>query len=315
MITSSAIIPTYHRPDDLNKCLESVLKQTLFPNELIIVDDGDLPCFPMQAEFEGRGVRCLFIKKEIPGVTESRNRAAQAASGEILIFLEDDVVLFDDYIEQLLNTFERHKGSDVAGVGGIIDNDRFESAQVICRRVPNLLFGLSGFSEGKVLRSGFTTDYGSTENPIREEREVDFLLGGVAAFHRKVFDDFEFSNRYRGKSGYGQGEDKDFSYRVSRKYRLLVNPKARLCHYSAPKTNLNQFNKGRAYILSRYYFFKDQVKKSPVDWLLFWYAIIGYLLQRLVIALLSFNKKGWERLSGIMSGIIDVSKGRDPGSL
>ena len=128
MITSSAIIPTYHRPDDLNKCLESLLMQTVLPNQLIIVDDGDLPGFPMQGAFEEKGIECLFLRKDIPGVTESRNLAAKAASGDILIFLEDDVVLFEDYIEQVLTTFRHHSGTDLAGVGGIIDNDRFQSA-------------------------------------------------------------------------------------------------------------------------------------------------------------------------------------------
>ena len=315
MITSSAIIPTYYRPGDLNKCLESVLGQTVLPNELIIVDDGDLPGFPMKRAFEERGVDCLFLKKDIPGVTESRNRAAKMASGEILIFLEDDVVLFEDYIEQLLSTFQRHAGTDLAGVGGIIDNDRFQSARAIMERIPNLLFGLSGFHEGRILRSGFATDYGSTERPVRIEQEVDFLLGGVSAFKRSVFDEFEFSNRYRSKSGYGQGEDKEFSYRVSRKYRLLVNPDARLYHFCAPKTDFNRFIKGRAFVLSRFYFFRDQVKRSPLDWFFFWYAIAGYLLMRIPVTLLSFRKKEWERLTGVVSGIVDAVRGRDLDSL
>ncbi|MGI9275468.1 MAG: glycosyltransferase family 2 protein [Endozoicomonas sp.] len=315
MTTSSAIIPTYHRPDDLNNCLESILRQTALPTELIIVDDGDLPGFPMQGDFEKRGVRCKFLEKEIPGVTESRNLGAKSASGDILIFLEDDVVLFDDYIEQLLSTFERHAGTDVAGVGGIIDNDRFQSAKVMLQRIPNLLFGMSGLREGRILRSGFATDYGSTERPIREEQDVDFLLGGVSAFKRSVFDEFQFSNRYKSKNGYGQGEDKEFSYRVSRKYRLLVNPKARLYHYCAPKTDYNRHIRGRATVLSKYYFFRDQVKKSPVDWFFFWYATFGYVLYRTAITLVSFKKREWQRLSGIISGMADAVKGRDLDSL
>jgi len=314
-MTSSAIIPTYHRPDDLDKCLQSILRQTHLPSELIIVDDGDLGCFPRQNEFEQRGIACHYVKKATPGVTESRNHAAQIASGDILIFLEDDVILFDDYIEQLLMSFAADKSGNLAGVGGIIDNDRFHSLRAFLERIPNLVFGISGLHEGRILRSGFATDYGSTERPIREECDVDFLLGGVSAFKRSVFEEFEFSNRYRSKSGYGQGEDKEFSFRVSRKYRLAVNPKARLDHFSAPKKDFNRFIKGRAFILSRFYFFKESVKQSPVDWFFFWYATLGYLLMRVLVTLFSFKKKEWQRLYGITSGIVAVVLGKKLDSL
>jgi len=38
----SVIIPTYNREKDLDECLNSILKQTLFPSEIIIIDDGNL---------------------------------------------------------------------------------------------------------------------------------------------------------------------------------------------------------------------------------------------------------------------------------
>jgi len=302
----SVIIPTYHRPDDLNNCLESILVQTRLPDEVIIVDDGDLGGFPLQDRFEEKGIQCVYVKKQVPGVTESRNKAAQIARGDIFVFLEDDVVLFKDYIEQLVRTFEEYDDGTLGGVGGIIENEKFHPVKGLLKRIPFVLFGLAGFREGRVLRSGFSTDYGHTERPIRQVQEVDFLLGGVSAYKREVFDTFQFSNRYRSASGYGQGEDKEFSYRVSRKYRLLINPAARLYHYSAPKTNFNRFIQGRAFILSRYYFFLESVKRSPIDWFFFWYAVLGYTLYQTVLALVSFRMKDWERLRGVLTGILDI---------
>jgi len=315
-IRISAIIPTYHRPVDLNKCLESILRQTLQPDEVILIDDGDLGGFPMREELEAAGMECIYFQKDVPGVTESRNKAAQIARGELLIMLEDDVVLFDDYIEQLVQTFEKydHDGS-LGGVGGIIDNESLSLFERVFERMPFILFGISGWREGKVLRSGFATDYGRTGFPVKDVSEVDFLLGGVSSFKRKVFDEFQFSNRYRSASGYGQGEDKEFSFRVSKKYKLLVNPKARLCHYPAPKKNFNRFIKGRAFILSRYYFFVESVKKSPVDWLFFWFAILGYILYASARVLLSFKKKEWLRLKGTLAGVMDIIRQRSLDSL
>lgn len=301
----SAIIPTYNRPDELKRCLESILNQTRLPDEIIIVDDGDLGGFPLREAFESRGVECIYAQKSVPGVTESRNKAVEMSSGSILVFLEDDVVLFKDYIEKLLDTFQKY-GDAIGGVGGIIENDYEPSLKKMLERGVFLLFGMTGFREGHILRSGFATEYGSTGRPMRGIQKVDFLLGGVSAYRRHVFDEFRFSNRYRSKSGYGQGEDKEFSFRVSRKFPLVVNPEARLYHYPAPKSNFNRYIRGRAFVLSRYFFFRENIKRNPIDWMLFWYAMTGYALYHLALALLSFSKHRWDRVRGIGSGVRDI---------
>jgi len=38
----SVVIPTYKRPDDLLRCVNSILSQSLQPAEILIVDDDDL---------------------------------------------------------------------------------------------------------------------------------------------------------------------------------------------------------------------------------------------------------------------------------
>jgi GT2 family glycosyltransferase len=268
----------------------------------------------MRDAFEERGVECVYTRKSVPGVTESRNKAAEMACGDILVFLEDDVVLFKDYIERLLDTFAEY-GDAIGGVGGIIENDYAPSLKQFVERVIFLPFGLTGFREGRILRSGFATEYGSTGRRMHGVQEVDFLLGGVSAYRRQVFEEFRFSNRYRSKSGYGQGEDKEFSFRVSRKYRLVVNPEARLYHYPAPKSNFNRYIRGRAVVLSRYYFFRDNLKRSPVDWLFFWYAMTGYTLYQLALALMTFRKQRWDRVRGIASGVRDIIRRRPLDSL
>ena len=314
-IEVSVIIPTYHRPNDLNNCLDSILSQTRLPDEIILIDDGDLAGFPKQELFLDKGIECIYTRKSPPGVTESRNKGADLARGNILIFLEDDVVLFKDYIAQLLLIYEtQDDDGELGGVGGIIDNESLTLVDILIERIPFVLFGISGFREGEILRSGFATDYGRSGLPITKVKQVDFLLGGVSSYKKVIFDEFRFSNRYRSASGYGQGEDKDFSYRVSRRYKLLINPSARLLHYSAPKKNFNRFIKGRAFILSRYYFFSENVKKSSLDWIFFWYAILGYCLYQ-TAKLISLRKRERDRWRGVLTGIWDILHNRDLDSL
>ena len=120
-IKTSVIIPTYNRPQDLTNCMQSILSQSVKPDEIIVVDDGDLPGFPLLNECKGAGIRCIFhkknIKKNIRGPAASRNAGVKLSFGEIIFFLDDDVKLFPDYIEKILKVYELDQKSIIGGVG------------------------------------------------------------------------------------------------------------------------------------------------------------------------------------------------------
>nr|HID60081.1 glycosyltransferase [Desulfobacterales bacterium] len=303
---TSAIIPTYNRPEDLKNCIQSILNQTVKPDEIIIIDDGNLNEVPLQSECEQKGIDLKYVKKKVQGVCQSRNLGVRLSTGDILFLLEDDIVLLDDFFEQILKTFEEYSNGSLGGVGGVIHNIDFSKRGKRILMFFYRMFLLTGLQEGKILRSGFSTDYGTTQSPPREVFKVDFLTGGGSAFRKEVFDSFRFSERYQTQSGYAQGEDKEFSYRVSKEYNLLINPDARFYHYPAEKTGHNKFIKGKAFILSRYLFFKECVKKRPLDWVYWIYAVIGYLLIRTCILMFSMKRTEYDRVRGILSAVKEI---------
>ena len=122
MISTSIIIPTYNRPESLKDCILSILEQTVMPNEIIIVDDGNLSGIPFKNELSEAGVNCRYFKKNVPGLTESRNTGVKLSTGEIVFFLDDDVVLFRNYLEEILGIYYQDDGENNAGVGGLIAN-------------------------------------------------------------------------------------------------------------------------------------------------------------------------------------------------
>jgi glycosyltransferase involved in cell wall biosynthesis len=88
--TVSAIIPSYNRPELLGRAVESVLAQD-YPGatECIIVrDHADAPSPPEKQS--GRRRVVSIRNKRTPGLAGSRNHGAQAASGELFAFLDDD---------------------------------------------------------------------------------------------------------------------------------------------------------------------------------------------------------------------------------
>lgn len=298
---TTIIIPTYNRPLELKNCIRSILEQTMKPDELFIVDDGNLTEFPFKKELEAADIKCFYLKKDCPGLTASRNYGVQMATGDIIFFFDDDVILDSDYIEEILKIYIGDKTNKIGGVGGIQKNRNILNIKDYLLWVPEIFFIVNGFSEGRVLPSGFCIDYGTTPFRIRANTEVAFLAGCAMSFRKRIFQEFSFnSERYLG---YGLGEDKDFSYRVSRKYRLIINPKAMLLHLESSKMRGDKYTFGRKYMIERFIFFKNFVKKTPSSWIFFYYAVFGYILTRTLIFLFFPKKENINRLRGIFDGI------------
>jgi glycosyltransferase involved in cell wall biosynthesis len=116
----SVVIATYNRPQSLSACLESLEKQTVAPHEVVVVIDGD------QAE-ETRAVVDAFqsgkrlnvseiVNGERRGATVSKNRGAEAACGDIVAFVDDDITLAPDWTAEILKGYEENE--DAVAVGG-----------------------------------------------------------------------------------------------------------------------------------------------------------------------------------------------------
>lgn len=84
----SVIIPAYNAAPFLRNAIDSVLRQTLPPLEILVVDDGSRDDTGRIAESYGAPVRCL--RRENGGLSAARNTGIQAAQGEWLAFLDAD---------------------------------------------------------------------------------------------------------------------------------------------------------------------------------------------------------------------------------
>lgn len=310
MFKISIIIPTYNRPSALKNCVKSILEQTQKPFELIIVDDGNLNELPHQKKCRDIGINYVYLRKDKPGLTESRNKGIELAKGAIIFFLDDDVMLFPNYIEKILSVYKNDRDNVIGGVGGVITNHKHLKFKDHLRRIFEIFFLISGFSEGIVLPSGFCTNYGDTGLQIKKIKAVDFLSGCGMSFRRKVFHEFVFTNRYRD---YGLGEDKDFSYQVSKKYKLFLNPEAKMLHLESPEMRPDKMEEGRMFIMGRYMFFKQHIKKKRWHWVFFYYALFGYILTKIsALLFLPDKKRKLERLIGVFNAIKDIAMDKKP---
>ncbi len=98
-LTVSVVIPAYNEARVIARCLGSLLDQTHRPHEVIVVDDGSTD--ETQAIARGFGGVTLLTQSH-EGSGAARNRGAQAATGDILCFLDADMRFARDFLSRLI---------------------------------------------------------------------------------------------------------------------------------------------------------------------------------------------------------------------
>lgn len=92
----SCIIPTYNRPEVVQRALRSALNQTYENKEIIVVNDGSTVKYAVG----GKNVRYFKPWLKNKGGSAARNYGLTQAKGEYVVFIDDDNELHDDFLTQ-----------------------------------------------------------------------------------------------------------------------------------------------------------------------------------------------------------------------
>src|SRR5579859_2663613 len=110
-VPASIVIPTRERPDYLEVALASVAPQAAAAGaEVIVVDDGALAANARLAE--RAGARYVALGTPL-GLNAARNAGLDAARGELVAFVDDDVEARDGWLAALLRAAREEPGADV----------------------------------------------------------------------------------------------------------------------------------------------------------------------------------------------------------
>jgi glycosyltransferase involved in cell wall biosynthesis len=195
-VLASIIIPANNAEATLEECLQACLAQDFPEFEVIVVDDGSTDATPRIA----REYTVHYIRQEQSGPAAARNRGAQAAKSEFLVYTDADCVPETDWLARL---FERFDENTVA-VGGTYTN----------AEAGNLL---ADFVHEEIMMRHATF-----------KDEVDFLGSFNVAYRKKAFEGVGgFDESFKAASG----EDNDLSYRLAEYGKLRFAPEARVAHH------------------------------------------------------------------------------------
>ncbi|PZX20344.1 cellulose synthase/poly-beta-1,6-N-acetylglucosamine synthase-like glycosyltransferase [Breznakibacter xylanolyticus] len=115
----SLIVPVYNRPHEVDELLASLAQQTLTHFEVVVIEDGStFPCDEVVNHYAHR-LECLYARQLNTGPGPARNHGARLAKGDVLIFLDSDVIVPPAYLEAVdkglaLHDYDCFGGPDCA---------------------------------------------------------------------------------------------------------------------------------------------------------------------------------------------------------
>lgn len=220
----SLIVTTYteDRLGNIARLLESVQKQTHQEIEVIFVGEGTTRiCEQVRglAPFLDPRTFKVLLNTGTAGLSGARNVGVAHANGQIVAFVDDDVVLFPDWAEKLVKTFTEDQS--VVGVSGSALPLWEDSTMAWLPEEFQWLVSCTGWFEG------------GRGSPLRN------AWGMNMAFRREVFEYASFDEQLGGNKGARDGsklgllaEDAVFSVRVREATggRIVFDPNVRVYH-------------------------------------------------------------------------------------
>jgi glucosyl-dolichyl phosphate glucuronosyltransferase len=281
-LSSSIVICTKDREADLARCLDSLLGQTRLPDELVVVDGGSDDAETQVARFREAVPACRvhYLRSE-PGLTRQRNAGIRAATGDIVHFLDDDVILDAPYVEAIQGTYEAAGADDVVGVSPLLRLDRTPSRLGTWYRRFFMLPRVNG--SGRMLPSGYGT---LTWHSGFEEVHPLEVACGCCTYRRDVLEQVQFDEYF---AGYGYMEDHDFSYRAGKLGKLLGNPGATMLHNESPAARDRLRDLAAMQIRNHHYVFSKNLPQDFRHRVCFWWSELGHCLLRFAQAAKTLN--------------------------
>ncbi|MFZ2062752.1 MAG: glycosyltransferase [Candidatus Binatus sp.] len=242
---TTAIIATHNRPDSLRRLVASLAPEVAAGSrEIIIAENGTLA--PTHLTIEGIPLEHLHEPRA--GKCRVQNRAIAQASGEILVFLDDDLVVAPSYIEAVEDFFDKHR-EFAAMKGRILPAE--DPKKKVGPMAPYLDLPIADHGEQVV--------------------EVRGVLGANMAFRADAIKQVGPFDERLGPGAGGHEEETEMSHRLRRAgFRIGYAPKALVYHDVDPsRANRERFIKiarerGRCRMLHEKHSALDVIAKNAI---------------------------------------------------
>jgi glycosyltransferase involved in cell wall biosynthesis len=219
------------------------------------------------------------------GSAIQRNVGIDAASGDVVVFIDDDCTIEPGMFAALSAAYD---DPTVVGVTGRIYRPRREGVVAEPNsRLRWLILG--GGRQGAMSSFGFRRPIFD----VRRPRDVEYMPGPLMSARRDVAAAVRFDEAL---TEYALGEDDDFSYRTSRRGRMRYEPSAAVQHHELGWTSMDRRALDRLRVINRTYLFKKNFPQTFPARAGFGTLLVILLVHRVL-------NRDWSGVRGLTEGI------------
>jgi glycosyltransferase involved in cell wall biosynthesis len=304
--TLSVVTPTLQRPEEVAGLLESLATQVYRPDEIIVVDGAPPSEMATQSLVASLAERLPFHCRYIRhggGTAVQRNVGIDAATGEFIAFVDDDIRLEPAFFDVILAAFRADRDRTIGGITGYVANEYLDPTTSRRWRWYRRLRLFTTYEPG---RFDFQTGYPINrmlQPPHDGQREMDHFGAGSAVWRRAVFDQgLRFSTFF---TDYGVLEDAHLALRARSRWKLLECGLARCTHLRSAKSRTNPRRLARKTAVNYRYVFVDLVPyRTLMQEFRFWRVQAVDLAKYVAHALRTRSREDWLAALGKIEGIV-----------
>ncbi|MBI2617081.1 glycosyltransferase family 2 protein [Candidatus Gottesmanbacteria bacterium] len=210
----SIVIPVYNEEKSIKFCLSSLESQTYKPLEIILVDDGssDNSQKIIQKYLDEKGMlaKIIFLQSSHQGTAKARNLGVSRASGEILVFVDGDMIFAQNFVDELTKPIRGQKSRGTFTKAEYVENWNNPWARSW------------NYNEGISSKRRIPQDYPDKSPVFRAIKTMEFRkVGG--------FDDIGFTD----------------DWTLSRKLGYLASVTTAVCYHKNPSSILEVYAQAR----------------------------------------------------------------------
>jgi len=291
------VICTKDRPEALRETLRSVWSQSRAPDELLIIDDGrmdDATQADIARDAAHASTRFIYHRKNEPGLTRSRNVAAQQASADVLVYLDDDVTCAANLVEEIATIMA---DSRVAAVSPVIEEPRLGGRTA---QLWQLGYRIAGWwrvrpDVNAVVRGAPPTILAWEPHRVRP---LIYLSGAAMALRRDVVLANPFDETL---TQYALGEDREMGYRLAPSHWMLEARNTSVVHRR--ETGGRGDPRRFGFMTSRNYLYilTKTCRMSPGRWAMIVWSLLLIGLMHAAWGLV--RRDHWLELRGMIGGV------------
>ena len=213
------MIPTYRRPHDLHRALESLEQQRRAPDETIVVDNAVDPVTEeiTRAHAARSTAEVYYVAEPQLGLHNARHAGARKATGDVLVYTDDDATFAPNWLGAFARAFSEHPEMAAAGGAVLPDWEEPPPGWLLDLIEDETVFPpLSLITDGDAFRLSPRGVFAGVNMAIR--RDALFALGG--------FNPDSFGQRW-----FGDGESGLIRKLWGRNMLIGFVPEATVYHY------------------------------------------------------------------------------------